>query len=549
MLADLFPFYKEKKENSYMLFGKQNNKDHADLFTMFRTQLKEKFRNIINHFLNKLQLKQDAEQLIKNNLSNFYIWKNPKQEVEVYFIDESLTSEIKYKNQISDDTYKQFYGILLSLSNLNIQDNQEEIVAANFNKQIDQLYHKIAIVIQNEQKKGNTDQQFVALKILTRKTFILRPSGDIIKLPKISNDIYNFYDTNVYISTRIPFCNPLQGDLDSTVFKYTGPIDQLTYLPNGQGVLDCEGRFEFKCKFVDGLANGKGSLDMKFQKQKFEGNFQNGLKHGNSMTSNPNQTITTGYYYNGMKQGLFVLSTQNGTQKQKMYFKNDQKEKEFEYKFDENTISTRYLVNHKDISINNHFFSGLTSENWINQVLIDFYMCLLTDYYKNINKGQIYLFNTAESQDLFTSQISQLDQKNIKLPLKYEQIIKGCQKYNKIIFILNADQIHFLVLVYQNKTLYMLNSYNNQNDKQILSVVASIFPIQLNLQCVQVEQQKNTYDCSLHSIYNVMLQYKYYNVDVDKIDYRVSFKYIKKLRLHLKNIISNDYAHIILHQD
>ncbi|CAD8159431.1 unnamed protein product [Paramecium pentaurelia] len=549
MLSDLFPFYKDKKDNSYMLFGKQNNKDHADMFTIFRTQLKHQFRNIINHFLNKLQLKQDAELIIKQNLSSFYIWKNQNQEVEVYYIDEVLTSEIKYKNQIQDDTYKQFYGILLSLSNLNIQDVQQQITTANFYKEIDQLYHNIAMVIQKQLKIGNTDQQFTALRIQTRNTFILRPSGDIIKLPKINNDIYNFFHTNIYISTRIPFCNPVQGEIDQKVFKYIGSIDQQTYLPNGQGILDCEGAFQFKCKFIDGLATGKGILDLKLQKQKFEGNFQYGLKHGKSITTNPNQTITIGYYQNNMKQGLFVTKKQNGSLLQETYFQNDQIVKKYDYIFDENMMSTRYLVNHKDVSINNHFFAGLTEDKWINQLLVDYYLYLLTDYYKNISGEQIYLFNTTQSQDLFTSQISKLDHKSVKLQSKYEYIINEYQKYNKIIFILNADQAHFLVVVYQNKSLFMLNSYVNQNDKKILSIIASIFPIQLNLQYVEVEQQKNTYDCSLYSIYNVMMQYKYYNVDVDKIDYRVSFKYIKKLRLHLKNIISNDYAHIILYQD
>ncbi|CAK78079.1 unnamed protein product (macronuclear) [Paramecium tetraurelia] len=551
MLSELFTFYKEKKDNSYMLFGKQNNKEHADMFTTFRTQLKPQFRSIINHFLNKLQLKQNAQQIIKQNLSSFYIWKNQKQEVEVFYIDASLTSEIKYKNQISDETYKQFYEILLGLSNLNIQDVQQEIITtANFFKEIDQLYHNIAVVIQKEQKKGNTDQQFISLKILTRGSFILRPSGDLIKLPKISNDKYNFNHTYIYISTRIPFCNPNLGDLDQTVFRYTGSIDQQTFLPNGQGVLDCDETFQFQCKFVDGLATGKGCLDLKFQKQKFEGQFQNGLKHGESITSNPNQTITTGYYQNNMKQGIFINKIQNGSIVKEIYYKNDLtvKQKD-ECKFDEKTICTRYLVNHKDISINNHFFSGLTEEKWINQLLVDYYLRLLSDYYKTSSKAQIYLFNTSQSQDLFTSQISLVDQKSLKVPQKHEQVINDFQKYNKIIFILNADQVHFLVLVYQNKSLYMLNSYATQNDQKILQAVGSIFPIQLNLQQIQVEQQQNTYDCSLYSIYNVMLQYKYYNLDVEKIDYRVSYKYIKKLRLHLKNIISNDYAHIILQQD
>ncbi|CAD8156196.1 unnamed protein product [Paramecium pentaurelia] len=549
MLSNLFPFYKDKKENSYMLFGKQNNKEHADMFTTFRTQLKPQFRSIINHFLNKLQLKQNAQQIIKHNLSSFYIWKNPKQEVEVFYIDESLTSEIKYKNQISDQTYKEFYEILLNLSNLNILDVQQEITADNFFKEVDQLYHNIAIVIQKEQKKGNKDQQFTALRILTRNTLILRPSGDLIKLPKISNDIYNFNHTKIYISTRIPFCNPIQCESDQTVFRYTGSINQQTFLPDGQAILECEGVFQFKCKFIDGMATGKGSLDLKIQKQKFEGNFQNGLKHGESVTTNPNQTITIGYYQNNMKQGVFITKKQNGSQIQELYYKNDQIVKKYEYKFDENMISSRYLVNHKDISINNHFFSGLTEEKWVNQLLVDYYLSILSDYYKNVSKAQIYLFNTAQSQDLFTSQISLQDHKSLKIQQKYEQIINEYQKYNKIVFILNADQVHFLVVVYQNKSLFMLNSYATQNDQKILSAVASIFPIQLNLQQIQVEQQQNTYDCSLYSIYNVMLQYKYYNVDVDKIDYRVSFKYIKKLRLHLKNIISNDYAHIILHQD
>ncbi|CAD8077623.1 unnamed protein product [Paramecium sonneborni] len=550
MLSELFPFYKDKKDNSYMLFGKQNNKEHADMFRTFKQQQRAEFRKIIQHFLNKLEFKQDAELIIKKNLSSFYIWKNQNKDLEVYFIDEALTSEIKYKNQISKETFKQFYQILLSLSNLNIQDDQQQIeTLEQFNKEIDQLYFNIAQIIEKEQKKGNTDQQFKSLKIRTNNTFLQRPSGDIIKLSKISNEIYNYNHVNIYISTRKPFYNPVQEDFNQTAFKYIGQIEQQTFLPNGQGILICDGAFEFKGQFIDGLATGKGFLDFKIQKQKFEGNFQNGLKHGESITTNPNQTITTGYYQNNMKQGPFITKKQNGSQLQEIYYMNDQVVKKNEYKLDLNINSTRYLANHKDISINNYFFSGLTEDKWINQLLVDYYLRILSDYYKNVLKEQIYLFNTSQSQDIFTSQISQIDPKDLKISLKYQQIINQYQKYRKIIFILNADQVHFLVVVYQNETLYMLNSYATKNDQQILSAVASIFPNKLNLQCLEVEQQKNTHDCSLYSIYNVMLQYKYHNKDVHKIDYKVPFKYIKRLRFHLKNVICNDYAHIILHQE
>ena len=57
--------------------------------------------------------------------------------------------------------------------------------------------------------------------------------------------------------------------------------------------------------FVDGLATGKCIINYLNWKQDFEGNFKYGERHGESKTRNPNGSITTGYYQNNMKQGLF----------------------------------------------------------------------------------------------------------------------------------------------------------------------------------------------------------------------------------------------------
>lgn len=65
MLQEHFKFYNGKQDTSYGLFVRQNCKEHSDLITQFMTEKKGEFKLVINHFLNKLQLKPDAEQIIK----------------------------------------------------------------------------------------------------------------------------------------------------------------------------------------------------------------------------------------------------------------------------------------------------------------------------------------------------------------------------------------------------------------------------------------------------------------------------------------------------
>ncbi|CAD8125157.1 unnamed protein product [Paramecium sonneborni] len=399
-----------------------------------------------------------------------------------------------------------------------------------------------------QQNQNDQINDLNSYKVQIGKSLILRPGGNIFIIPTIfDNNLCQFYECKIYINQYNYISIPSNFESYQQNIEYTGFIDKVTFLPHGQGELNMNNFIRFSGQFLEGLADNICVVE-EVSGIKKQYTYRCGQKHGPFFEKNENYE-TLGYYENNLLQGELICKDNQGViQSQKFYHNNIQvnyNTQEYSNQIQQNT--SRYLFFHKDYSINNYLFLGLNDGNWLNQLLIDYYLELVQDYYRCIYTDQeILLINTIMSQDIFSSQIS-----NFSIGLnkteKIEELLK--QKYNRITIILNADRSHFITLVFQNNALYLLNSMNFINDQDILNKVAQMFnkpEQQIKTIILNVPQQQNCYDCGLYSIFNVLLQYQNIDKSVGEIDYNITTpQKITFLRQHIRNVLINDYSHII----
>ncbi|CAD8191655.1 unnamed protein product [Paramecium octaurelia] len=394
-------------------------------------------------------------------------------------------------------------------------------------------------------KRINPDQQC--------KRLILRPNGNIIINNVDQGEFALLRDSKLYVNCQNFISIP--KDFEETEFTvYEGDIDGFHFLPYGKGVFKSKTE-RFEGFFADGFACDLCTLEKSQLSSKIKCYYSWGQKHGKYEEENNNQLIQ-GFFENDLKQGLFTEKQKTAGKQEYKYYKNGIMQNFDGQTYDNQqkklSTTTRYLFNHQDYSINNFTFKGLYYGEWLNQLIVDYYLQLVIDYYKDSLAESIYHLNTIECQDIFSSQMIAKDSKPI-IPPKLLEINCLISDIKKLIFIMNVDRVHFLVLVCQNQQLFLLNSQKNiLQDKIILQKVVKIIPSiskaknnSEKLKIVEVGQQHNNFDCGIHSIYNTLLQYKYCDKKVNEIDYQATKKMMEKLRIHVKNVLINDYAHLL----
>ncbi|CAD8112470.1 unnamed protein product [Paramecium primaurelia] len=396
-----------------------------------------------------------------------------------------------------------------------------------------------------DDQKNETNDKSTIYKVHIGQSLILRPGGNIIILPTIQdNQPLLGYQCQIYLNQRYHISIPFDfiDKPDNFPAIYKGCIDQNKLLPNGKGEIHFNNDQKFFGQFKEGFADGicninnndytleyrwgwrHGPFEQKFENCKIKGSFKNNLLHGTLTEFNENgEMIEPQQYYLNNVRVEYPPQIENLIQ------------------------TTRYLFDYKDYSINNYQFIGLNEYNWINQTIIDFYLELIQDYFRIINPDKtILLINTIMCQDIFSSMVSDISNQ-ISIPQKIEELILQ-NIHNRIILIMNIDRSHFVTLVFQNNTLFLLNSMNYFLDNRILEKVIQIFPLsekQIEMKILPVPQQQNGYDCGLYSIFNVLLQYINIDTPVDQIDYSIETpQKINYLRQHLRNVFLNDYAHL-----
>ncbi|CAD8098214.1 unnamed protein product [Paramecium primaurelia] len=390
------------------------------------------------------------------------------------------------------------------------------------------------------------------------KRLLLRPNGNIIINYVEQGDYLIFRKTQLYVNSQNFISIPVDFEQTNQTV-YEGGIDGIHFLPYGKGLFRNK-YCQFDGQFKDGFASDFCTIELNQQKCKIQCQYQWGQRHGVYEEESDNYSIEC-YYQNNLKEGKFIQKqkkgdNQNVIQEKYQYYKNGTiiTKKEYnknEYQKNINQKTTRYLLTHQEFTISNNIFKGFNYGEWLNQLCVDYYLQLVIDYYKLAQGQSIKLLNTIECQEIFSSLITTKESKVVIFPQLMEINLK-LSEIDKLIFIMNVDRSHFLVLVYQNEYLYMLNSLNNKLDQVILDQVAKIFPKlkraekgKEKMKIVNVAQQTNTFDCGIHSIYNTILQYKYFNKNVDEIEYQVTKKMMEKFRIHIKNVLINDYAHIL----
>ncbi|CAD8209050.1 unnamed protein product [Paramecium octaurelia] len=391
-------------------------------------------------------------------------------------------------------------------------------------------------------QKSEQPNQCAIITVKIGQSLILRPGGNIFILPTIiENQIPLGYECLLYIN-QIGYM-PIPYDFPDNQSVYRGGLDRDTLLPNGRGEIQSQANTKFIGQFKEGFADGRCNIDNDERMYHYSW----GWKHG-PFEEKTQYCQTSGCYKDNLLHGKVTQITEQDSkiETQEYYYYNNV---QVEYPPQEyrNCQTTRYLFNHKEFSINNFVFLGLRESNWINQLLIDYYLELIQGYFRMMNPdNQIMLINTVMSQDIFSSIVS-CQNSQISIPKEIEELILK-NAFNRIILILNVDRSHFVTLVFQNNTLYMLNSMN-YNDEMILEKVNLLFqPLekQIEKRILRVPQQENGHDCGLYSIFNVLLQYLNIEIPVDQIDYNIETpERVSQLRQHLRDVFLNDYSHLI----
>ncbi|CAK67039.1 unnamed protein product (macronuclear) [Paramecium tetraurelia] len=396
---------------------------------------------------------------------------------------------------------------------------------------------------QDDQEIESPNQSAI-FKVKIGQSLILRPGGNIFILPTImENQLPLGYQCLLYIN-QIGYM-PIPQDFLYDRSVYRGGLDRDTFLPNGRGEIQSKTSTKFIGQFKEGFADGRCNID----NDDIMFHYSWGWKHG-PFEEKVQNCKTTGFFKNNLMHGEVKSITEQDsvTDTKIMYYYNNVRV-EYPPQDYPKQQTTRYLFMHKEFSINNYLFLGLRECNWINQLLIDYYLELIQDYFRVMNPdNQIFLINTITSQDIFSSVIS-CSSSDISIPKKIQELILK-NAFNRLIIILNVDRSHFVTLVFQNNTLYMLNSMN-YCDEMILEKVSFLFlhlhlEKQIERRILTVPQQENGHDCGLYSIFNVLLQYINVNTPVDQIDYNIETpERIAYLRQHLRNVLLNDYSHLI----
>ncbi|CAD8124174.1 unnamed protein product [Paramecium sonneborni] len=405
------------------------------------------------------------------------------------------------------------------------------------------------------QQKHSIQKQMYKIKTPSNcQKLLLRPNGNIIIVSVIKGDFTILQDCKLFINCKNYISIPRDFPEDDQT-TYKGGLDGNHFLPYGYGTFENQSGI-FKGNFKDGFAFGSCVFELKQKNYRQECVYQWGQKHGQCTEINE-QFKSIGLYENNLKHGIFVikdLNTQNRSEQERKEFyrngimRNIGETKNNQYRLQQQT--TRYLLYHKDYSITNFSFKGFNYGEWLNQLGLDYYLQLVDDYYKVTHNKLVCLINTVECQDIFTSLITSKDYKASILP-KLLEVNVLLSEIKKLIFVMNVDRGHFLLLVYQNSFLYILNSIRNKQDDIILDRVAKIFPQFQNQSqnnkklSIPIPQQNNGFDCGIHTIFNTLLQYKYIDKDVNQIDYTTNNKIMEQLRKHVKNVLLDDYAHII----
>ncbi|CAD8190063.1 unnamed protein product [Paramecium pentaurelia] len=509
--------------------------------------------NKLRCFIGELEAEDDiyVQQNKNTGLEDFLEQENPVNIVDL----EGGKYQIEFDLQLLDkETQDEIFDLVTEYSinqkesNDSEEKNQKEMNDEKINTKNDKF------------SQGNKAIKniYKIIKPPNCKRLLLRPNGNIIINYVEQGDYLIFRKTQLYVNSQNFISIPIDFEQTNQTV-YEGGIDGIHFLPYGKGLF--RNRYcQFDGQFKDGFAFEFCTIESNQQKCKIQCQYQWGQRHGVYEEESDNYSIQC-FYQNNLKEGKFIQKQkmgdkQNSIQEKFQYYKNGTiiTKKEFnknDYQKNISQKTTRYLLTHQEFTISNNIFKGFNYGEWLNQLCVDYYLQLVIDYYK-LAKGQsIKLLNTIECQEIFSSLITTKESKVVIFPQLME-IYLQLSEIDKLIFIMNVDRSHFLVLVYQNEYLYMLNSLNNKLDQVILDQVAKIFPKlkraekgKEKMKIVNVAQQTNTFDCGIHSIYNTILQYKYFNKNVDEIEYQATKKMMEKLRIHIKNVLINDYAHIL----
>ncbi|CAK85500.1 unnamed protein product (macronuclear) [Paramecium tetraurelia] len=365
-------------------------------------------------------------------------------------------------------------------------------------------------------------------------------------------------DTNVvYFSFRIEHLNDEQLFRKDQVFTYKGPVNE-NFDPNvkkAQYDLGIKGQLSqqqntYRGCFSDGLFDGIGSLYIGNQLY-FDGEFKLGIQYGFGRELQNNEDYLEGNFENGKKNGLFqFIKLHEGkkyldTSKPQKCFQNG---KEVLYlnqgyqlqKKKSNLNPTRYLLNFGDYGVNNYQLQSLQPGRWLNSGIIDLVISQIQTYREQISQSykqdqRTVFINCSQSQDIFGSLISKNDEIQTKI---FRQIIDYSKKQqpSRFVFYLNLDRSHFLSVVYENQTLYLIDSMKDKRADLLYQMVKllnqSNFAVKNSWQVCEVSQQYNQYDCGMFTIYYIsqimknidlsipqMFEKQCFNVQQSRINY------------------------------
>ncbi|CAK74921.1 unnamed protein product (macronuclear) [Paramecium tetraurelia] len=230
------------------------------------------------------------------------------------------------------------------------------------------------------------------------------------------------------------------------------------------------------------------------------------------------------------------------------------------------------IVVSDEFHITPNFAKALFDGGWLNQILVDYFIRQYYPQQQLINhreaKYQIVLMDTRQAQDIFSSQITQVDQINLEYANQFFNPI-NCQenKSLRLVILINVDRCHFICICIEEDTIYILNSMNStwsdeivgrqiskiyslfrekqrqlRNQSCFIEQSANFLELEPKQKVVKVPQQRNAYDCSIYTLFNSMQLIKHTDISVTEINFEVGPKQISELRLQFLHELVNNNA-------
>ncbi|CAD8061719.1 unnamed protein product [Paramecium sonneborni] len=492
---------------AYQLFSKKiENKEHEQCLQLLLYTMNG--RNSFRHLILSL-----TDQYLKNREINFatVLITNQNQNIEINTIyhvepnDDLFKVKITQVNQLINNLFVNYY-----------QSNQMK----NF-KTLDELIS----IFESIWFPKKTTIKKVIRKIGEKdyRQILLLPNNNIIYTNSNHNDNIILQNSSHFIFNDVlPNLLPPSNLFLKSQLHFIGYLDPVYLIPRGQGILfnNNDSDFcQFKCEnFFYTISNGEFQAFNSGQEYFKKGKMKNG------------QEIQDGLKFIHEKSIAFT---------------------------DESSITEK-------------FAKSLYPGEWLNQILVDYiikqyyFQQLLISKIKNESKKKLFnivLIDTRDSQDIFSSQITQIDKINEEYSIKLLDKI-STEIDNRFILLLNVDRCHFICICIEETNIYILNSMNSQRQDKIVGEKIQEFKqfIQkemskqgfkdkfsdTQIKIKNVPQQTNGHDCSIYTLFNAMQLIKHQDIKIDDIDFEVSPIQIAELRFqffqHLLNnnsILSN----------